>query len=144
MKVGFPDPKMIEANGIRMEIFEQGEGFPIVLAHGFPELAYSWRFQIPALANAGYRAIAPNQRGYGETDKPDAVEAYDMRQLCGDMAGLLDALNLERAVFVDHDWGAPVVPEYHPQLAFVCRSSPADRCVLRDGVRGLRYRAEGR
>jgi len=92
-----------------MEVFEQGEGFPVILAHGFPELAYSWRLQIPALADAGYRAIAPNQRGYGETDKPEPVEAYDIRHLCGDMTGLMDVLGLEKAVFVGHDWGGPVV-----------------------------------
>lgn len=117
MTITFPEPKIIKAGDINMEIFEQGEGFPVVLAHGFPELAYSWRFQIPALAEAGYRVIAPNQRGYGATDKPEAVEAYDLKNLTGDMAGLLDALGLEKAIFVGHDWGGPVVwnmPLYHP------------------------------
>ncbi len=109
MPTSFPDPKTIQTNGINMEVFEQGEGFPVVLAHGFPELAYSWRLQIPALAAAGYRVIAPNQRGFGETDKPEAVEEYDLAHLCGDMAGLLDALDIEKAVFVGHDWGGPVV-----------------------------------
>lgn len=109
MPADFPDPKTIQTNGINMEVFEQGEGFPVVLAHGFPELAYSWRFQMPVLAKEGYRAIAPNQRGYGETDKPKSVEDYDLRHLCGDMAGLMDALGIERAIFVGHDWGGPVV-----------------------------------
>jgi pimeloyl-ACP methyl ester carboxylesterase len=109
MSVGFPNPRLIQTNGINMEVFEQGEGFPVILAHGFPELAYSWRYQMPVLAEAGYRAIAPNQRGYGETDKPDPIEAYDLQHLCGDMAGLMDALDLERAIFVGHDWGGPVV-----------------------------------
>ena len=109
MAIRFPDPKMIQTNGINMEIFEQGKGLPVILAHGFPELAYSWRFQIPVLAEAGYRVVAPNQRGYGETHKPEAVEAYDIRHLCGDMAGLMDALDLEKAIFVGHDWGGPVV-----------------------------------
>ncbi len=109
MPIEFPDPKIIQTNGINMEVFEQGEGFPVILAHGFPELAFSWRFQMPVLAEAGYRVIAPNQRGYGETDKPDSVEAYDLRHLCGDMAGLMDALALEKAIFVGHDWGGPVV-----------------------------------
>jgi pimeloyl-ACP methyl ester carboxylesterase len=109
MSVEFPDPKIIETGDISMEVFEQGKGFPVVLAHGFPELAFSWRFQMPVLADAGYRAIAPNQRGYGETDKPESVEAYDIRHLCGDMAGLMDALGLEKAVFIGHDWGGPVV-----------------------------------
>jgi len=109
MTIEFPAPKFIQTNGINMEVFEQGEGYPVILAHGFPELAFSWRFQIPVLADAGYRVIAPNQRGYGNTDKPEAVEAYDIRHLCGDMAGLLDALGLEQAIFIGHDWGGPVV-----------------------------------
>jgi pimeloyl-ACP methyl ester carboxylesterase len=109
MSIEFPDAKIIQTNGIDMEVFEQGEGYPVILAHGFPELAFSWRFQIPALANAGYRTIAPNQRGYGETDKPEPVEAYDIRHLCGDMAGLMDALGLQKAIFIGHDWGGPVV-----------------------------------
>ena len=109
MSIEFPDPKIIQTNSINMEVFEQGEGYPVILAHGFPELAFSWRFQIPVLADAGYRAIAPNQRGYGNTEKPDAIDAYDIRHLCGDMAGLMDALGLEKAIFVGHDWGGPVV-----------------------------------
>jgi len=117
MAISFPDPKMIKTSDITIEVFEQGAGFPVILAHGFPELAYSWRYQIPVLAEAGYRVIAPNQRGYGETDKPEAVEAYDIKHLCGDMANLMDALGLEKAIFVGHDWGGPVVwnmPLYHP------------------------------
>jgi len=117
MTVSFPEAKMYRTNGINMEVFEQGEGFPVILAHGFPELAYSWRYQIPALAEAGYRVIAPNQRGYGATDKPGPVEAYDLQNLCGDMAGLLDTLGLEKAIFAGHDWGGPVVwnmPLFHP------------------------------
>jgi pimeloyl-ACP methyl ester carboxylesterase len=109
MSIEFPAPKIIKTSDISMEVFEQGKGFPVILAHGFPELAFSWRFQIPVLADAGYRAIAPNQRGYGETDKPEPVEAYDIRHLCGDMAGLMDALGLEKAIFIGHDWGGPVV-----------------------------------
>jgi pimeloyl-ACP methyl ester carboxylesterase len=117
MAIEFPEPKMVKTKEITIEVFEQGEGFPVVLAHGFPELAYSWRFQIPVLVEAGYRVIAPNQRGYGATDKPEPVEAYDLQHLCGDMAGLLDALGLDKAIFVGHDWGGPVVwnmPLYHP------------------------------
>jgi len=117
MAIAFPDPKMYRLGDIDMEVFELGEGYPVILAHGFPELAYSWRLQIPALAEAGYRVIAPNQRGYGATSKPEPVEAYDIRSLCGDMAGLLDVLGLEKAIFVGHDWGGPVVwnmPLLHP------------------------------
>ena len=90
-----------------MAITEQGEGPPVVLCHGFPEIAYSWRHQLPALAAAGFRAIAPDQRGYGGTDRPEAVSEYDIHRLTGDLAGLLDVLGVERAVFVGHDWGAP-------------------------------------
>lgn len=92
-----------------MRVLEQGEGPAVVLCHGFPELGYSWRHQLPALAGAGYRAIAPDQRGYGGTDAPGEVEAYDIVELTGDLLALLDALGEERAVFVGHDWGAPVV-----------------------------------
>ena len=118
MKSSFPEPALCSTNGINMAVYEQGEGFPVILAHGFPELAYSWRYQIPVLANAGYRVIAPDQRGYGLTDKPEKVEAYDMPHLCGDMAGLLDALDIKKAIFIGHDWGGPVVwnmPLLHPE-----------------------------
>ena len=92
-----------------MHVVEQGEGPPVILCHGFPELAYSWRHQLTALAEAGYRAIAPDQRGYGRTDVPEPVEDYDIEHLTGDLVGLLDELGEERAVFVGHDWGAIVV-----------------------------------
>ena len=101
--------RTIRTNGIDMHIAEQGEGPPVVLCHGFPELWYSWRHQLPALAAAGYHAIAPDQRGYGGTDRPDDVDDYDILRLSDDMLGLLDALGEEQAVFVGHDWGAPVV-----------------------------------
>ncbi|HEY4112547.1 MAG TPA: alpha/beta hydrolase [Rhizomicrobium sp.] len=115
----FPEPTMIRTNGIDMAVYEMGpkDGLPVVLCHGFPELAYSWRHQLPALAAAGYRAIAPDQRGYGRTSRPEAIEDYDMPHLTGDLVGLLDALGLEKAVFAGHDWGGIVVwqmPVYHP------------------------------
>lgn len=78
---------------------------PVVFCHGFPELAYSWRHQLPAIARAGFRAIAPDQRGYGGSSRPEAITDYGLGQLCGDLADLLDALDVERAVFVGHDWG---------------------------------------
>lgn len=106
---GFPEPRPVETNGVRLAVHEAGEGMPVVLCHGFPELAWSWRYQLPALAAAGFRAIAPDQRGYGASGKPAAVEAYDVEHLSADMTGLLDALGLERAVFVGHDWGALLV-----------------------------------
>ncbi|HXM56025.1 MAG TPA: alpha/beta hydrolase [Candidatus Dormibacteraeota bacterium] len=92
-----------------MRVVEEGSGPLVVLCHGFPELSHSWRHQLPALAAAGYRAVAPDMRGYGGTDRPAEIEAYDILHLTGDMLGLLDALGEERAVFVGHDWGAPVV-----------------------------------
>lgn len=108
MSNSFPSPEHIETNGIQMAIHEQGEGPPIVLLHGFPEIAFSWRHQLPALASAGYRAIAPDQRGYGATDKPGRVGVYAIQQLIGDITGLLDALSLKQALFIGHDWGAMV------------------------------------
>jgi pimeloyl-ACP methyl ester carboxylesterase len=101
--------RLIEANGIELHTLEEGAGEPVVLCHGFPELAYSWRGQLPALVQAGYRAIAPDMRGCGRSSAPAEVEAYDILTLCGDLCGLLDALELERAIFVGHDWGASVV-----------------------------------
>jgi len=105
----FPRPTMVETNGIHLAVYEQGEGFPVVLCHGFPELAFSWRHQLPALAKAGYHAIASDQRGYGASDRPEDVAAYSIDQLCGDLVGLLDARGIKKAVFVGHDWGGVVV-----------------------------------
>ena len=117
--MSFPEPTIIETNGIDMAVYEAGpkDGLPVVLCHGFPELAYSWRHQLPALAAAGFRAIAPDQRGYGRSGRPDKIEDYDMKHLTGDLAGLLDALGLKDAVFAGHDWGGLVVwqmPIYQP------------------------------
>ncbi len=109
MAQAFPAARFVQTNGIRMAVHETGDGPAVVLCHGFPELAWSWRLQLPALAAAGFRAIAPDQRGYGRTDKPAAVIEYDIRHLTGDMTGLLDALGLDRAFFVGHDWGALLV-----------------------------------
>lgn len=109
MSISFPDLDFIDTNGIRMAVHELGAGPPVILLHGFPELAFSWRHQLPALAAAGYRAIAPDQRGYGATDKPGGVADYTIQHLIGDVVGLLDAYNLERALFVGHDWGALVL-----------------------------------
>lgn len=111
MGVSFPEPAMVKTNGIDMAVYEAGpkDGFAVVLCHGFPELAYSWRHQLPALAAAGYRAIAPDQRGYGRSSRPENAEDYDMVHLTGDLIGLLDALEIEKAVFVGHDWGGLVV-----------------------------------
>ena len=98
----------IETNGIRMHIVEQGEGPLVVMCHGFPESWYSWRHQLPALAAAGFHAVAPDMRGYGQTDRPEAIDQYTLFHLAGDIVGLLDALGAEEAVIAGHDWGAPV------------------------------------
>ena len=103
--------RRVATNGIELHVVEAGpaDGFPVVLSHGFPELSYSWRHQVPALAEAGYRVICPDQRGYGRSDRPEATEAYDIHHLTGDLLGLLDEAGHERAAFVGHDWGAMVV-----------------------------------
>src|SRR5215813_9839955 len=101
--------RFINANGIRLRIAEEGRGPLVLLLHGWPESWYSWRHQLPALAAAGYHAVAPDMRGYGGTSRPDAVDAYDILDLTGDVLGLMDALGEARAVLVGHDWGAPVV-----------------------------------
>src|SRR5580704_16149367 len=100
--------RSIEANDIRIHFAEAGEGPLVLLCHGFPESWYSWRHQLQALAEAGYHAVAPDMRGYGETDRPDGVESYMLFHLVGDMVGLAAALSAEKAVIVGHDWGAPV------------------------------------
>jgi len=100
--------QIIETNGIQMHVVGQGEGPLVLLCHGFPELWYSWRHQLSALAAAGYRAVAPDMRGYGRTDRPEAIDQYTLFHLVGDMVGLLDALGEETAVIVGHDWGAGV------------------------------------
>ena len=118
---GFPKPGIIPVNGIKLEVFEAGQqnaGKPIVLCHGWPELAFTWRHQIPALVQAGYHVIAPNQRGYGNSSRPADVADYDIIHLTDDLIGLLDHYGYEDATFVGHDWGANVVwslAQLHPE-----------------------------
>ena len=100
--------RMIESNGIRLNIAEQGKGPLVLLCHGFPESWYSWRHQLGALAAAGFHAVAPDMRGYGKSDRPEAIDQYTLFHLVGDMVGLLDALQAPNAVIVGHDWGATV------------------------------------
>ena len=97
-----------ETNGIRMHFAECGAGPLVVLCHGFPESWYSWRHQLRALAEAGFHAVAPDMRGYGETDRPEAIDQYTLLHLVGDIVGLVDALGADKAVIAGHDWGAPV------------------------------------
>lgn len=108
----FPRPTRVSVNGVELEVFEAGRenaGRPIVLCHGWPELAFSWRHQVPALVAAGYHVIVPNQRGYGNSSRPTEVTAYDIEHLSGDLVALLDHYGYEDATFVGHDWGAFVV-----------------------------------
>jgi len=100
--------RQIKTNGINMHIAEAGEGPLVLMLHGFPELWYSWRHQLPALAEAGFHAVAPDVRGYGRTDAPEPIEAYTMRELTADAVGVLDALGEREAVVIGHDWGAPM------------------------------------
>src|SRR6516225_8455801 len=100
--------RTVDSNGIHLHFAEQGEGPLVVLCHGFPESWYSWRHQLPALSAAGFHAVAVDMRGYGQSDRPEAIGQYTLLHLVGDMVGLLDALGVEQAVIAGHDWGAPV------------------------------------
>ena len=105
-----PEFRMIETNGVKLRAAVQGEGPLVVMVHGFPESWYSWRHQIAPLAAAGFTACAIDVRGYGGSDKPHAVEAYAMKELAADVAGVIDALSPGApAVLIGHDWGAPIV-----------------------------------
>ncbi|MCR6642495.1 MAG: alpha/beta hydrolase [Sporocytophaga sp.] len=110
--IEFPKPAMVSVNSVVLEVFEAGQqnsGKPIVLCHGFPEHAFSWRYQISALAAAGYHVIVPNQRGYGNSSRPAEITDYDIEHLTGDLIALLDHYGYKDATFVGHDWGANVV-----------------------------------
>lgn len=114
-----PTERLVDVNGVRLRVFEAGDpGAPVVvLTHGFPELAYSWRRQIPVLAAAGYHVLAPDQRGYGGSSRPEDVAAYDIAALTGDVVGLLDDVGAEQAAVIGHDFGAVVawnMPLLHP------------------------------
>jgi pimeloyl-ACP methyl ester carboxylesterase len=100
--------RQLSLDGVELHVAESGAGPAVVLLHGFPELWYSWRDQLPALADGGYRAIAPDLRGYGGSSAPLEIEAYSLQAVCGDLLELLDRLRERQAVFVGHDWGAAV------------------------------------
>ncbi|AFZ32364.1 Soluble epoxide hydrolase [Gloeocapsa sp. PCC 7428] len=100
--------RFIDTNGIRMHIAEQGRGELVILCHGFPECWYSWRHQLAAIADAGFHVVAPDQRGYGQTDQPESIEAYNILQLTSDIVGLVHALDCEQAIIIGHDQGATV------------------------------------
>jgi pimeloyl-ACP methyl ester carboxylesterase len=103
-----PILRTIQSNGIKMRIAEMGKGPLVILVHGWPESWYSWRHQLPALAAAGFHAVAPDMRGYGKTDKPTAVEDYDIHHVTKDLVGIVDSLGEKTAMLVGHDWGAIV------------------------------------
>jgi len=135
LETQMPPVQRVSVNGIEMAYYEAGprQGVPVILCHGFPELAFSWRHQIKALGEAGRWVIAPDQRGYGLTSRPEAVSDYDIEHLTGDLVGLMDHLGVEKAIFCGHDWGGIIVwqmPLLHP-----------DRQVFHQGV-GVDLQAE--
>jgi pimeloyl-ACP methyl ester carboxylesterase len=140
--------RQVPLDGIELHVASEGpgDGPPVLLLHGFPELWYSWRHQLPALAAAGYRAIAPDLRGYGGSSAPQEIEAYDMASLCGDVIALIDQLGAERAVVIGHDWGAAISWQLalaHPDriaavaglsVPFVPRAPAAPIGLMRQGL----------
>lgn len=121
------DERLVDTNGVTLRVAEAGDRDApvVVLLHGFPELAFSWRHQIPAIAAAGYRVIVPDQRGYGGSSRPEAVQDYDIAHLAGDVAGLLDDAGADDAVIVGHDWGSIVATNFallHPDRISACAS----------------------
>jgi pimeloyl-ACP methyl ester carboxylesterase len=108
----------VAANGIHLRVALAGKGPLVLLVHGWPESWYSWRHQIPFLVEVGYRVAAPDVRGYGGSDKPEPLEAYAIKEMCADIAGLIDALGESQAILVGHDWGAQIVWNtalFHPE-----------------------------
>ena len=138
----------VEVNGIRLHVAEEGEGPLIVLLHGFPECWYSWRHQFSPLAAAGYRVVAPDQRGCARSDRPEDPGAYTILHLAGDVVGLVRALGEEQAVLVGHDWGAPVAwttAQLRPDVvsAVVGLSVPPNPRGRRPPLRAMRERFDG-
>jgi soluble epoxide hydrolase / lipid-phosphate phosphatase len=141
----FPRPKFVQANGIPIAVYEAGAGPAVILLHGFPELAYSWRHQIAALAASGWRAIALDLRGYGRTGPHGDVAAYSMKNLSADVIGILDALEIERAVVIGHDFGgvlAWVLARDHSKrvAGIISLNSPYTRRADQDLVETMRLR----
>ena len=103
-----PSERIVNTNGISLNVVEQGQGPLVLLCHGFPEISYSWRRQINSLAEAGFHVVAPDMRGYGKSDRPEAIDQYTIFHLVGDLVGLLDGLEAPTAVIIGHDWGATI------------------------------------
>ncbi len=126
---GMPVPKYSIRGGVVMAYYEKGRGAPVIFCHGFPEMAYSWRHQLSALAEKGYRAIAPDLRGYGLSSIPDAIASYAATEICDDLVHMMDGLDIEKAVFCGHDWGgfiANLMSFIYPQrcLGIISVGSP--------------------
>src|SRR3954452_20755913 len=146
--IEMPPLQFAQTNGIRMGYYEAGpktDAPPVILCHGWPKLAFSWRHQIKALSEAGIRVIAPDQRGYGATDRPEPVEAYDMEHLTADLVGLLDHLKIDKAIFVGHDLGGFIVwqmPLRHIDrvAGVVGINTPHTKRALADPIELLRKR----
>ena len=100
--------KVVESNGINIRLAMMGEGPLVIFCHGWPESWYSYRYQLPAVADAGFKAVAYDVRGYGESDKPHEIEAYSMRNMTNDVIGIIDALDYDTAITIGHDWGGPI------------------------------------
>lgn len=100
--------RRLETNGLSFFLVDEGDGPPVLLLHGFPDSSRVWRNQITALVNAGFRAVAPDLRGFGQSDKPLGVQDYAMPLILADIDGIMETLGIERAHFVGHDWGAAV------------------------------------
>lgn len=100
--------KIVESNGINIRLAMMGEGPLVIFCHGWPESWYSYRYQLPAVADAGFKAVAYDVRGYGESDKPHEIEAYTMRNMTNDVVGIIDALGYDTAITIGHDWGGPI------------------------------------
>jgi soluble epoxide hydrolase / lipid-phosphate phosphatase len=146
----FPPSRRISTNGIELAVHELGDGPAVLLLHGFPELAYSWRHQMGPLADAGFRVIAPNQRGYDGSDAPADAQSYSVENLVADMTGLLDALEIEQAIFIGHDWGSMpawyagvYAPDRVAAMASLCTPyftpGEADLLEIYDELRGPRH-----
>ncbi len=126
--------RQVVANGLRFHVIDEGQGPAVLLLHGFPDTSYLWRHQIPALVAAGYRALAPDLRGRGQTEMPTRAEDYALRLMVQDVAALLDALDVERAHVVGHDWGAALawvsaslLPQRVDRLVVISVGHPAAR-----------------
>jgi pimeloyl-ACP methyl ester carboxylesterase len=134
--------RIFAANGIDMFLLEQGEGPLVVLCHGWPELSYSWRHQITAIAETGFHVVAPDMRGFGRTSAPADIVAYSIFDTVGDIVALVGALGKKQAVVIGHDWGAPVAwhaalfrPDMFTAVAGLSVPPPFDRRQARQRTR---------